>query len=53
MFTVYTATADGAVAGVVWLGELPFEAVSDKVYLGTNRREAIEAGSSPAVKVVG
>ena len=47
------ATADGAVASVVWLDELPFEAVRDKVYLGTNRREAIEAGSSPAVKVVG
>ena len=50
MFTVYTATADGAVAGVVWLGELPFEAVRDKVYLGTNRREAVEAGSSPATR---
>ena len=30
---VYTAAADGAAAGVVWLGELPFEAVSDKVLL--------------------
>ena len=45
---VYTAAADGAAAGVVWLGKLPFEAVSDKVYLGANRREAAEAGSSPA-----
>ena len=41
---VYTAAADGAAAGVVWLGELPFEAVSNKVYLGANRREAAEAG---------
>ena len=43
---VYAAAADGAAAGVVWLGELPFEAVSNKVYLGANRREAAEAGSS-------
>ena len=50
VFTVYTATADGAVAGVVWLGELPLEAVSDKVFFGAYRRDALVARQFPGIQ---